>query len=308
MSQLTPTDWIWRDGSFVAWNDCNFHLLSHSMQYGSAIFEGIRCYSTPKGPAVFRLPEHMERLMGSAKVYRFDMKYTAADLVKAACEVVKKNGMSACYIRPMVLRGFGASSMVPFASPVEVCIPCWPYGAYLGDGAHENGVDVCISSWQRVAPNTIPTMAKIAGNYLSGMLIKMQALADGYAEAIALGPDGKLSEASGANTFLVKNGAIYTAPVDASILPGITRDCVMKMAADLKIPVYERDLLRESVYLADEAFFCGTAVELTPIRSVDRIPVGAGKPGPITRALQERFNATTTGKIDDTHGWLTHVG
>lgn len=305
MSQLTATDWIWRDGSFVPWADCNIHLLSHSVQYGSAIFEGIRCYETPKGPAIFRLREHMERLLGSAKVYRFDMKYSLDDLVQAARAVVVKNNMTACYLRPMVLRGYGASSMVPFASPVEVFIPCWPYGAYLGAGAHENGVDACISSWMRVAPNTIPTMAKIAGNYLSGMLIKMQALADGYAEAIAMGPDGKLSESSGANTFLVKNGAIYTAPVDASILPGITRDCVMSLAKDLGIPVHERELLRESVYLADEVFFCGTAVEITPVRSVDRIPVGAGKPGPVTQALQQRFNETTSGRIPDTHGWLT---
>ncbi len=307
MSKLTATDWIWRDGNFVAWNECNVHLLAHSVQYGSAIFEGIRCYSTPRGPAIFRLREHMERLLGSARIYRFDMKYALDDLVQAARSVVAKNNLDACYLRPMVLRGYGASSMVPFASPVEVFIPCWPYGAYLGDGAHENGVDACVSSWQRVAPNTIPTMAKIAGNYLSGMLIKMQALADGYAEAIAMGPDGKLSESSGANTFLIKNGAIYTAPVDASILPGITRDCVMSIAKDLGIPVYERELLRESVYLADEIFFCGTAVEITPVKSVDRIPVGEGKPGPVTRALQQRFNETTSGRVEDKHGWLTPV-
>lgn len=308
MSQLTPTEWIWRDGSFVRWADCTVHLLSHSMQYGSAIFEGVRCYKTPNGPAIFRLREHFDRMMGSCKVYRMDIKFTMDELVEAAKETVRRNRMEACYLRPMVLRGFGAASMVPFASPIEVYIPCWPYGAYLGDGAHENGVDVCVSSWARVAPNTIPTMAKIAGNYLSGMLIKMQALADGYAEAIALGPDGKISESSGANTFLVKNGTLFTAPVDASLLPGITRDTVMKIAEDLGIQVQERELLRESVYLADEIFFCGTAVEVTPVRSVDKIPVGAAKPGPVTRAIQARFNETVAGKIADKHGWLTAVG
>jgi branched-chain amino acid aminotransferase len=307
MSQLTATDWIWRDGTFVPWNECNVHLLAHSMQYGSAVFEGIRCYKTPAGPAIFRLREHFDRMMGSCKVYRMEVTYGIDDLVKAACETVRRNRMDACYLRPMVIRGYGAASMVPFASPVEVFIPCWPYGAYLGDGAHEHGVDVCVSSWMRVSPNTIPTMAKIAGNYLSGMLIKMQALADGYAEAIALGPDGKISESSGANTFFVRNGAIYTAPIDSSLLPGITRDTVMTLAHDLGIPVHERELLRESVYLADEVFFCGTAVEITPVRSVDKLPVGNGKPGPVTRALQQRFHAITHGTAEDTHGWLTPV-
>lgn len=307
MSQINETEWIWRDGKFVRWADATIHVLSHSVQYGSAVFEGIRCYPTDKGPAIFRLQAHLERMMGSCKIYRMDPPWTVEQLVEAARELVRKNTMNACYLRPMVLRGYGASSMVPFASPIETFLPCWPWGAYLGTGAHEDGVDAQVSSWNRVAPNTIPTMAKIAGNYLSGMLVKMQALADGYAEGISLGPDGMLSEASGANLFLVKGGRIFTAPVDGTLLPGITRDTILSLAGDVQVQVNVQDMPRESLYLADEIFFCGTAVEITPVRSVDKIPVGKGKPGPVTRALQERFRQTVTGEIADVHGWLTHV-
>lgn len=306
-AKLTETEWIWRDGEFVRWKDATVHVLSHSVQYGSAVFEGIRCYSTPKGPAIWRLHAHLERLMGSCKIYRMEPSWSIDDLVAATKELVKKNGMDACYIRPMVLRGYGAASMVPFASPIETFLPCWPWGAYLGSTALQEGVDATVSSWNRVAPNTIPTMAKIAGNYLSGMLVKMQALADGYAEGIALSPEGMISEGSGANLFLVKGNTIVTAPVDGTLLPGITRDALITMATDLGYTVNIQEMPREALYLVDEVFFCGTAAEITPVRSVDKIPVGKGKPGPVTRALQERFMQTVTGAIEDTRGWLTYV-
>lgn len=305
MYKLTATDWIWHDGEFVPWKEANIHVLSHSVQYGSSVFEGIRCYKTPDGPAIFRLRDHLNRLLGSCKIYRMEVPYSADDLVSACCALVEKNGLESCYLRPMVMRGYGAASMVPFASPVEVFLPCWPWGAYLGEGALENGVDACVSSWQRVAPNTVPTMAKMAGNYLSGMLIKMQALADGYAEAIALGPDGMISEGSGQNVFLVRGETLFTPPVDGTLLPGITRDTVLTIARDAGFEVREQELPRESLYLADEVFFSGTAAEITPVRSVDKITVGQGKIGPVTRELQRRFLATVHGETPDVHGWLT---
>lgn len=305
MYKLTATDWIWHDGEFVPWKEANIHVLSHSVQYGSSVFEGIRCYKTPDGPAIFRLRDHLNRLLGSCKIYRMEVPYSADDLVAACCALVEKNGLESCYLRPMVMRGYGAASMVPFASPVEVFLPCWPWGAYLGEGALENGVDACVSSWQRVAPNTVPTMAKMAGNYLSGMLIKMQALADGYAEAIALGPDGMISEGSGQNVFLVRGETLVTPPVDGTLLPGITRDTVLTIARDAGFEVREQELPREALYLADEVFFSGTAAEITPVRSVDKITVGQGKIGPVTRELQRRFLATVHGETPDVHGWLT---
>jgi len=307
VSQLNKTDWIWKDGTFVRWDDATVHVLAHSMQFGSSIFEGIRCYSTPKGPAIFRLREHMERFLNSAKVYRMDVPYSVDDLVQANRALVAKNGLDACYLRPMIIRGYGAAGMVPFASPVEVYLPCWPWGAYLGDDAIEKGVDCCVSTWHRVAPNTIPAMAKVAGNYLSGQLVKMEALANGFAEGIALDTSGRVSEGSGQNVFVVRGGAIHTPPVDGAMLPGITRDAVLTLAHDLGIPTRVEAIAREALYMADEVFFSGTAAEITPVRSVDRITVGAGKPGPVTRALQAAFVAATTGTAPDTHGWLTYV-
>ena len=307
MSKLTKTDWIWKDGTFIRWDDCQVHVLAHSMQFGSSIFEGIRCYTTPRGPAIFRLREHMTRFLNSAKVYRMDLAWSLEDLVQANRQLVAKNGLDACYLRPMILRGYGAAGMVPTESPVEVYLPCWPWGTYLGEGALENGVDVCISTWQRVAPNTIPAMAKVAGNYLGSQLIKMEALANGFAEAIALDTGGRVSEGSGQNVFVVRNGAIYTPPVDGSLLPGITRDTVIALAHDAGIPVHVEAIAREALYMADELFFSGTAAEITPVRSVDRIKVGTGKPGPVTQRLQEAFENITHGKAPDTHGWLTYV-
>ncbi len=307
MSQLAKTDWIWKDGTFVRWDDCQVHVLAHSMQFGSSIFEGIRCYATPRGPAIFRLREHMMRFVNSAKVYRMDLAYSVDELMQANRELVVKNGLDACYLRPMIIRGYGAAGMVPLESPIEVYLPCWPWGTYLGEGALENGVDVCISTWQRVAPNTIPAMAKVAGNYLGGQLIKMEALANGFAEAIALDTGGRVSEGSGQNVFLVRNGALYTPPVDGSLLPGITRDAVISLARDAGIPVHVEAIAREALYMADELFFSGTAAEITPVRSVDRIKVGAGKPGPITQRLQADFENITHGKSPDPHGWLTYA-
>ena len=230
MAKISETEWIWRDGAFIKWQDANVHLLSHSMQFGSAVFEGIRAYETPKGPAVFRLQDHLRRMMHSCKIYRMDPPWTIDQLVEATREVVRRNQMKECYIRPMVLRGYGAAGMVPFDSPIETFIPCWPWGAYLGDKALEQGVDACVTSWHRVAPNTIPAAAKIAGNYLSGQLVKMEALRNGYDEAIALGPEGMLSEGSGQNVFVVDGGVLYTPPLDGTLLPGITRSTVLAMA------------------------------------------------------------------------------
>jgi branched-chain amino acid aminotransferase len=307
MSNLTATDWIWRDGEFVAWKDATVHVLAHSMQFGSAVFEGIRCYSTPAGPSIFRLEDHLQRMLNSCKIYRMEVAYGLDELVAASCEVVERNKVDACYIRPMVIRGYGSAGMVPLGAPVETFIPCWPWGTYLGEGALENGVDACVSSWSRMAPNTTPSMAKIAGNYLGGQLIKMEALANGYGEGIALGPDGMISEGSGQNVFIVQNGVIYTTPSNGTLLPGITRDSIMTLARDAGMDVREQLMPRESLYTADEVFLTGTASEVTPVRSVDRITVGQGKAGEITRLLQRTFLDLVHGKGDDPHGWLTNV-
>ncbi|MFN8718850.1 MAG: branched-chain amino acid transaminase [Gemmatimonadaceae bacterium] len=307
MSRITETQWIWRDGHFIPWADATVHVLSHSMQFGSSAFEGIRCYHTPKGPAIFRLREHLERLMHSCKIYRMEVPYSIDELVEASRELIARNGVESCYLRPMVVRGYGTAGMVPVGAPIEVYLPCWPWGAYLGDEALEKGVDACISSWHRVQPNTIPAMAKIAGNYLSGQLIKMEALANGYAEGIALSPSGMVSEGSGQNVFMVSNGTIITTPLDGSILGGITRATIMQLAADAGIPVRELHIPREMLYMADEVFFTGTAAELTPVRSIDRITIGAGSVGPITRQLQQQYLGIAKGGIEDRHGWLTYV-
>jgi branched-chain amino acid aminotransferase len=307
MAKIGESEWIWRDGEFIKWKDAQVHVLAHSVQFGSAVFEGIRCYKTPKGPAVFRLKEHLRRMYNSCKIYRMDPKWTMDQLIAATRELVKRNKLDACYIRPMVLRGYGAAGMVPFDSPIETYLPCWPWGAYLGDEALEKGVDACVASWARVAPNTIPAVAKIAGNYLSGQLIKMEALRNGFEEAIALGPEGMVSEGSGQNVFAVDGGVLYTPPLDGTLLPGITRDTVLKLAEELKYRIIVQPLSREVLYTCDELFVCGTASEITPIKSVDRLPVGDGKVGPVTRALQGRFLDIVNGRAPDTYGWLTAV-
>lgn len=307
MSRIAETEWIWRDGSFVKWADAQVHVLSHSMQFGSAAFEGIRAYSTPKGPAIFRLREHLKRLVNSVKIYRIESPYSVDQLYDAAREVVARNKVEECYIRPMILRGYGASGMVPYDSPIETYIPCWPWGAYLGDEALAHGVDACISSWHRVAPNTIPAMAKIGGNYLSGQLIKMEALANGFAEGIALSPSGVVSEGSGQNVFIVDNGTVVTGPLDGTMLGGITRDTILQIAKRDGIPVREQPIAREMLYCADEVFFTGTAAELTPVRSIDRIKIGSGSVGPVTRQLQQAYLNIAKGIAPDTFGWLTYV-
>ena len=307
MAKISESEWIWRDGQFIKWQDANIHILAHSVQFGSAVFEGIRCYSTPSGPAIFRLREHLKRMYNSCRIYRMDVRWTMDELVEGSRELVRRNGLDACYIRPMVIRGYGAAGMVPYDSPIETYLPCWPWGAYLGDEALEKGVDACVSSWHRVAPNTIPAAAKIAGNYLSGQLIKMEALRNGYQEAIALGPDGMLSEGSGQNVFVVEGGALYTPPIDGTLLPGITRETVMTLAKDAGIPVHVQALTREVLYTCDELFICGTATEVTPVRSVDKLPVGDGKVGPITKQLQQRFLDIVNGRAQDVHRWLTPV-
>jgi branched-chain amino acid aminotransferase len=307
VAKLSPTSFIWRDGTFIDWDAAQIHVLAHSVQFGSAVFEGIRCYDTPKGPAVFRLREHLKRMMNSCKIYRMPVKYSIDELVEATRELVRRNKIDSCYIRPMVLRGFGAAGMVPFESPIETYLPCWPWGAYLGADALDKGVDACVASWHRVAPNTIPAMAKIAGNYLGGQLIKMEALANGFEEAIALGPDGMVSEGSGQNVFAVDGGMLYTPPIDGTLLPGITRDTVLRLAEEEGIRVQVQPLSREVLYTSDELFVCGTASELTPVRSVDRLPVGDGTVGPVTKRLQKRFLDIVNGREKDTRGWLTFV-
>lgn len=306
MSQIAETQWIWRDGAFIPWADATIHVLSHSVQFGSSAFEGVRAYSTPRGPAIFRLPEHLTRLLMSCKIYRMDVPYTIDELVAASRELIVRNGVESCYLRPMVVRGYGTAGMVPTGAPIEVYLPCWPWGTYLGADALENGVDVCISSWHRVEPNTIPAMAKIAGNYLSGQLIKMEALANGYAEGIALSPSGMVSEGSGQNVFLVSGGTIVTTPLDGTILGGITRDTIMTLAREAGIPVREAHIPREMLYMADEVFFTGTAAEITPVRSIDKITIGAGKPGPVSSLMQKQYLDIVHGRVDDTHGWLTY--
>lgn len=308
MSQIPATEWIWKDGEWIRWPDATVHLLSHAIQFGSSIFEGIRCYETPAGPAIFRLHDHLRRLVDSCRIFRTELDYSTDTLAAACRELVRRNGLRSCYLRPMVVRGYGAVGMVPAASPVETYLVCWPWGTYLGEGALENGVDVCVSSWQRAAPNTYPALAKAAGNYLNSQLAKMEALENGYAEAIALGADGKVSEGTGQNLFLVRDGVLVTPVIDGTLLAGITRASVLTLAGELGIPVREQPVPREMLYTADELFFTGTAAEVTPIRSVDRIPIGSGGRGPVTRQLQSRFLDVVNGRAPDAYGWLDAVG
>jgi branched-chain amino acid aminotransferase len=304
---LTPTQSIWRNGRFIPWEQATIHVLSHVVSYGTSVFEGIRCYSTPGGPAIFRLDDHVRRLEDSAKIYRIDLGYTHAQLTDAIEELVRVNNMDSCYIRPIVIRGYGDIGVYPLNNPVDVYLACWVWGKYLGDEALAEGVDVCVSSWKRIAPNTLPALAKAGANYMNSQLIKMEALVNGYTEGIALDDAGHVSEGSGENIFVVRDGRILTPPLAASVLPGITRDSVLRLAADLDIPVVESPIPREMLYIADEVFFTGTAAEITPLRSVDRIPVGSGRRGPVTERLQKEFFAILTGAVPDRHGWLSQI-
>ncbi len=305
---VKPTEKIWHNGKFIPWHNAQVHVTSHVVNYGSAVFEGIRCYATPAGPAIFRLKEHTDRLFDSAKIYRMEIPFDREQIMEAMRELMRVNGLPHGYLRPIVLRGYGEVGVNPLGSPVEVYIACWEWGKYLGAEAADAGVDVCVSSWHRMSPNSLPAMAKASGNYLNSQLIKMEAVANGYVEGIALDAFGYVSEGSGENLFLVRNSTLYTPPLGASILPGITRDTVMKLAGELSIKVVEQFIPREWLYLADEVFFCGTAVEITPIRSVDKISIGSGRRGPVTRALQEDFFAIIEGRRADRYGWLTPVG
>jgi branched-chain amino acid aminotransferase len=304
---FTGTGKIWMNGSLVEWADAKIHIGSHVIHYGSAVFEGARCYQTPKGPACFRLDTHMRRLMDSAKIYRMDPAYTQAQLETAVVDTIRANQMQACYIRPLVYRGYNALGVNPFPCPIDVAIMLWEWGTYLGDNALENGVDVKVSSWKRMAPDTFPSLAKTSANYANAALIKMEAIVDGYAEGIALDTYGYVSEGSGQNLFVVRNGILYTPPMSASILPGITRDSVITIAKSLGYRVQEEMIPREMLYIADELFFVGTAVEITPVRSVDRIVVGPGKRGPVTSAIQKAFFGIINGELPDTYNWLTYV-
>jgi branched-chain amino acid aminotransferase len=304
---VQKTDKIWHNGKWILWDDAKLHVLAHCVGYGSAVFEGIRCYETPQGPAIFRLREHMQRLINSGKIYRMEFAYSLDDFCSAACELVRLNKMGACYVKPLALRGYGEVGVNPLNSPIEIYMACWQWGAYLGPDALSKGVDVCVSSWTRIAPNTLPAMSKAAANYMNSQLIRMEAALNGFAEGIALDSDGHVSEGSGMNVFIVVDGALITPPLAASILPGITRDSIVKLAGDLNIPVKESVIPREMLYLADEIFFVGTAVEVTPIRSVDKIVIGKGVAGPVTRKIQEEFFAVTSGRQPDKHNWLTPV-
>lgn len=304
---IKPMEFIWFNGQLVPWDAARIHVLAHVVHYGSSFFEGIRCYETPRGPAVFRLTPHMRRLIESARIYRTELPYTLDQLVAAVKETVRANGLRAGYIRPVVYRGYGEIGVNPLNNPVEVAIATIEWGKYLGAEAMEQGVDVCVASWHRFAPNTLPALAKAGGNYLNSQLIKMEAMANGYAEGIALDHQGQVSEGSGENLFLVRDGVVYTPPVGASILSGITRDTVITLLGELGVEVRQQAIPRELLYIADELFFTGTAAEVTPIRSVDRLTVGQGRRGPVTTAVQAAFFGLVEGEREDRYGWLEYV-
>lgn len=303
---VKKVDKIWMNGSFVNWDDAKIHVLSHVVHYGTSWFEGIRCYDTPKGPAVFRLDRHIRRLFDSVKIYRTEIPYSEEAMAKVCLDTIRVNKMKACYIRPVVYRGYGDVGVNPLPCPVDVTVAVWEWGAYLGPEALTDGIDVCVSTWNRPAPNTLPSMAKAGGNYILSQLMKIEALAGGYKEAVALDVHGYVSEGSGENIFAVKDGTIFTPSISSSLLPGITRTSVLQLARDMGLDVREVSMPRELLYVADELFFTGTAAEVTPIRSVDRTKVGDGKPGPITMKLQKAFfDIVKDGK--DTYRWLTPV-
>ncbi|MDE0074272.1 MAG: branched-chain amino acid transaminase [Gammaproteobacteria bacterium] len=305
--ELQESEFIWKDGTFIRWQDARVHLLSLAVQFGVSLFEGIRCYESGGRRAIFRLGAHIRRLYNSCIVYRMAPEYSREEYARACVDAVAKNGLGSCYIRPMVIRGYGAAALDPRASPIESYVACWPLDTYLGAGALEKGVGVKVSSWQRAEPNTFPMRAKAAGHYNAAMLMKMEAHADGYADAIALGPNGLVSEGSGQNLFLVVDGQLITPILDGTSLQGITRDTVLKLAAEMGIPASEQLVARETLYTCDELFFSGTATEVTPITSVDRIPVGSGKAGEVTLQIQRRFMDIVKQRAEDPYGWLTQV-
>ena len=305
---IKATAKIWYNGKFIDWNDAKIHVLAHVTSYGSSVFEGVRCYETSHGPAIFRAKEHARRLLDSGKIYRMTIPYTIDQLVDGMVDLIRVNNLRSCYVRPLVIRGYGnVGVLATEENPIETYMACWEWGKYLGDEALSQGVDVCISSWTRIAPNTLPALAKAGANYMNSQLIRMEAHVNGYAEGIALDDAGYVSEGSGENIFVVRDGNIITPPLGASVLPGITRDTIVQLARSLGMTLTEAPVPRELLYIADEVFFTGTAAEITPIRSVDRITVGSGRRGPVAERLQREFFAIVEGKSEDRFGWLTPV-
>lgn len=298
---------IWFNGEFVNWEDAKIHVLSHALHYGTSFFEGARCYKTVKGPACFRLKDHIKRLFDSMKIYRTEPDYTIEEIIEAVLATIRENKLEECYIRPIVFRGYGELGVNPAHCPLDTVIAVWGWGAYLGAEALEKGVNVCVSSWNRLAPNTMPNMAKVGGNYMNSQLIKVDALANGYDEGIGLDFNGMISEASGENIFIVRNGSIYTTPVGSSILNGITRNSIITLAKEMNIEIIEQQLPREMLYIADEVFFTGTAAEVTPVASIDKVKIGDGVRGPITEHLQKAFFNIVSGEVEDRYGWLLFV-
>lgn len=313
VSTLRTAPMIWKNGEFIKWDDARVHVMTHAIHYGSSVFEGIRCYETERGPAVYRLTEHMQRLLNSAKIYRMDTSLTVPQLCEGAVGVVRQSELEACYLRPIIFRSLDESKPAfgvnPFPNPLDCYIAAWDWGKYLGEEALEAGVDVCVSSWTRITSNSLPSMAKAGANYMNSQLIKMEAILNGFSEGIALDDRGYVSEGSGENLFMVNGNKLFTPPLASSVLPGITRDSVLQIAQELGYEVVETAMQRAALYLADELFFTGTAAEITPIRSVDRITIGAGKRGPITKAIQDAFFGITSGKrpAPKSANWLTYV-
>ncbi len=303
---IQKTEKIWHNGKLIPWDQANIHVMSHVVHYGSSVFEGVRCYAPKGAPAIFRAHEHVRRLLDSAKIYRMDLDYGIEELITAMASVVKANGVWPCYIRPIAFRGYGELGVHSLNCPMEVYIANYPWGQYL-HGSGGDAVDVCVSSWTRLAPNTLPAMAKSGANYMNSQLIKMEAVANGYVEGIALDSNGYVSEGSGENVFVVRHGVLQTSPLGNSVLPGITRDSVLQIARELGIPAVEQGIPREMLYIADEVFFTGTAAEVTPIRSVDKISVGDGGMGPITKRIRQEFFAIVRGEKPDRFRWLTPV-
>jgi branched-chain amino acid aminotransferase len=301
---IQATSKIWHNGNLIPWEKANIHVMSHVIHYGSSVFEGIRCYGQPHGSAVFRLPEHMQRLLDSAKIYRMEVPFSLDELCAAVVDVIEANGVAPCYIRPIVLRGYGEMGVSPKGAPIEVYIANFPWGKYM---AGHGGADVCISSWNRLAPNTMPALAKAGANYMNSQLIRMEADANGYAEGIALDVNGLVSEGSGENIFIVRNGVLFTPQLGNSALSGITRDSVIAIARHLGYTVIEQPIPRELLYIADEVFFTGTAAEVSPIRSIDRILIADGKPGEISKKIGDEFLGIANGLKPDRFGWLTPV-
>ncbi len=302
---MSKSEKIWHDGELVLWDQATVHVSAHALNYGSSVFEGIRAYPFPQGPAILCLEEHLDRLWASCKVYRMEIPYARDAVRQAILDTIRANGHPECYIRPIVFRGWGTFSLDGRSCPTHVSIITVHMGKYLGEGALENGVDVGVSSWHRMAPNTLPAAAKIGGQYINSQLIVMEAVERGYTEGIALDVSGYVSEGSGENIFVARNGWLHTPPLSSSILDGITRRCVLTLAGELGLDVREAPIPREMLYVADEVFFCGTAAEITPVRSVDGIVVGSGKRGPITAQLQKSFFDIVEGRVEDRHGWLT---